>query len=135
MSQSLGTLNQATFKNYKEVLSSPTISGGTLTLDIRNGNVFNVSLEGTSNHARIPLNANITSMVISTPPNSTFTGNFTLIFTADGSARTVAWATSIIWYNLTSPTLTTTNGKRDIFTFVTYDGGTNWYGGIGGQNL
>ena len=124
MSKSLGTLNQATFKNYKEVLSSPTISGGTLTLDIRNGNVFNVAL-----------NANITSMVISTPPNSTFTGNFTLIFTADVSARTIAWATSIIWYNLTSPTLTTTNGKRDIFTFVTYDGGTNWYGGIGGQNL
>lgn len=124
MPKSLGILNKATFKNFKEVFSSPTIPGGTLTLDISNGNVFNVAL-----------NANITSMVISTPPNSTFTGNFTLIFTADGSARTVAWTSSIKWYNLTPPTLTTTNGKRDIFTFVTYDGGTNWYGGIGGQNL
>lgn len=124
MSQSLGTLNQATFKSFKEIFTSPTISGGILNLDIKNGNVFNVSL-----------NANISSMVISTPPGSSFTGNFTLIFTADGSARTVAWTSSIKWYNLTPPTLTTTNGKRDIFTFVTYDGGTNWYGGIGGQNL
>jgi hypothetical protein len=124
MPKSLGILNKATFKNFKEVFSSPTISGGTLTLDISNGNVFNVAL-----------NANISPMVISTPPNSSLVGNFILIFTADGTGRSVTWASSIKWYNLTPPTLTTTNGKRDIFTFVTYDGGTNWYGGIGGQNL
>jgi hypothetical protein len=37
------------------------------------------------------------------------------------------------WPGGTAPTLTTTNGKYDIFSFI-YDG-TNWYGFIGGQNF
>lgn len=35
----------------------------------------------------------------------------------------------------TAPTLTVTSGKRDILTFVTNDGGTTWFGFVGGQNF
>lgn len=123
----LGTLLKANLKNYRETYSSPTISSGTLTLDLANGNIFNVSL-----------NANITTspyITISNVPSSSFVSNFTLIFTADGVPRTVTWPTSIKWPSGTAPTLTSTNGKVDVFGFVTKDGGTNWYGFVGGQNI
>jgi len=124
MPQVLSNLDKSSIKNYKEIYSSPTISTGTLTLDLSNGNVFNVSL-----------NANITTLTISNSPTSTFAGNFTLIFTADGTARTVTWPASVKWPGATAPTLTSTNGKVDVFGFVTKDGGTTWYGFVGGQNF
>jgi hypothetical protein len=120
----LGTIDKGTLKSYKEIYTSPTISTGQLTLNLSNGNVFNVSL-----------NANITIMTITNVPSSSFAANFSLIFTADGTARGVAWAPAIKWPSGTAPTLTSTNGKRDVFSFVTTDGGTNWYGFVGGQNI
>jgi hypothetical protein len=124
MPQFLATLDRGTFKNYKEIYSSPTITTGQLTLNLNNGNVFNVNL-----------NANITIMTISNVPSSSFAANFSLIFTADGTARGVAWSPAIKWPAGTPPTLTSTNGKRDVFSFITLDGGTNWYGFVGGQNI
>jgi hypothetical protein len=124
MAKFLSTLDKGTFKNYKEIYTSPSISTGQLTLDLSLGNIFNVSL-----------NANITIMTISNIPSSSFAGSFTLIFTADGTPRGVAWTPAIKWPSGTAPTLTSTNGKRDVFSFVTTDGGTNWYGFVGGQNI
>jgi hypothetical protein len=40
-----------------------------------------------------------------------------------------------LWPAGASPLLTSTNGKKDVFSFVTLDGGTNWHGFVGGQNL
>lgn len=122
--QFLGNLDKSTLKNYKESFSSPSISSGALTLDLSTGNIFNVNL-----------NATITIMTISNVPTSSFAANFTLIFTADGTPRAVAWPLSIKWPSGTPPTLTSTNGKRDTFAFITTDGGTNWYGFVGGQNF
>lgn len=120
----LSVIDRPTFKNIKDVYSSPSISGGILTLNLNNGNIFLVNL-----------NANILTITISNPPNSTFAGNFVLVFTADGTARGVAWPSSVKWNLGSTPTLTSTNRKKDIFNFITYDGGTNWYGSIGGQNI
>ena len=124
MAKFLSTLDKGTFKNYKEIYTSPSISTGQLTLDLSLGNIFNVSLNG-----------NITTMTITNIPSSSFAGNFTLIFTADGTSRAVNWTASIKWPSGTAPTLTSTNAKKDTFAFVTLDGGTNWYGFVGGQNI
>jgi hypothetical protein len=59
----------------------------------------------------------------------------TLVFTMDGTARTVSWPVSFYWPGGTAPTLTSTNGKKDVFTFFTSDGGTTWLAFISGQNL
>jgi hypothetical protein len=40
-----------------------------------------------------------------------------------------------LWPGGTAPTLTSTNGKEDIFSFVTIDGGTTWFAFNGGQNF
>lgn len=110
-------------QTLSEVSASASISAGTLTLDLSTAGIFYVNL-----------NANITTLTISntqTPGASAFT----LVFTADGTARTVTWGASIYWPSATAPTLTSTNGKEDVFSFVTLDGGTTWLGFNGGQNF
>jgi hypothetical protein len=110
-------------QTLSEVSASASISSGTLTLDLSTAGVFYVSL-----------NADITSLTISNVQN-VGSSAFTLIFTADGPARSVTWGGSILWPSGASPVLTSTNAKKDIFSFVTLDGGANWHGFVGGQNL
>jgi hypothetical protein len=123
-----GSLNTPVFIDYEERFSTPGISiapsPGELILNLANGNVFNVAL-----------NANITTLTISNPPASNNAGSFVLIFTADGIARVVSWGASILWPGGIAPTLTSTNGKKDVFGFISLNTGSNWYGFIGGQNI
>jgi hypothetical protein len=117
-------LTRPFIKDYAEAVTAPTISGGTLVLNLENGNVFDVSL-----------NANITTLTISNPPASGRAGSFTLILTADGTARTVTWGAAIKWPGGTAPTLTSTSTKKDMFVFATLDGGTTFLGVVAGQNF
>ena len=117
-------LIRAKIRDYSETVSSPTISAGTLVLNLETSNIFTVSL-----------NAAITTLTISNPPASGSGGSFTLIFTADGTARAVTWPASIKWAGGTAPTITSTSGKVDSFAFFSSDGGTNWQGYVGGQNF
>lgn len=105
-----------------EVSASPVISAGTLTLVLTSSAVFNVSLNGA-----------ITTFSVGEAPSGSTA--FTLIFTADGTPRSVTWGTAVSWSGGTAPTLTSTNGKRDVFTFLTLNGGVNWYAFTGGQNF
>ena len=117
-------LIRAKLRDYSETVSSPTISAGTLVLNLETSNIFTVSL-----------NAAITTLTISNPPASGSGGSFTLIFTADGTARAVTWPASIKWAGGTAPTITSASGKVDSFAFFSSDGGTNWQGYVGGQNF
>lgn len=117
-------LIRAKLRDYSETVSSPTISSGTLVLNLETSNIFTVSL-----------NAAITTLTISNPPASGSGGSFTLIFTADGTARAVTWPASIKWAGGTAPVITSASGKIDTFAFFSSDGGTNWQGYVGGQNF
>ena len=111
-------------KLYLEKTSAPTISSSTLTINLTNSQLFLVSL-----------NSNITTLTISnTPATSNTSVGFTIIFTADGTARSVTWPASVKWSGGTAPTLTSTNAKRDVLSFVSTDNGTTWLGFVGGQN-
>jgi hypothetical protein len=119
------TLYEPTLRYYNEVLASPAITANVLTLDLSTAQMFTVSL-----------NANITTFTITnTPATANRSIGFTLIFTADGTARTVTWGATVKWANNDPPALTSTNGNKDILSFVSPDGGTNWYGFIGGLNF
>ena len=109
-------------RRLSEISSSATISTGTLLLNLTGSTTFNVSL-----------NSGITSFLVTGVP--TGSSAFTLIFTADGTPRSVTWGTAVSWSGATAPTLTSTNGKRDVFTFLTLNGGITWYGFTGGQNF
>jgi hypothetical protein len=118
------TVQRPTLQDYGETRTAPTISSGTLTLNLENGNVFEVAL-----------NANITTFTISNSPASGTAGSLTLKLTADGTARTITWGASVKWPGGTAPTLTSTNNKVDVLVFVTMDAGTTYYGFVAGQNL
>jgi len=124
MADFLGTIEKGTFKSFKETKTAPTIQAGTLTLDLSASSVFSISHD-----------ANITTLTISNPvsTNANAVQAFTLAIVYTATAYTIAWG-SIKWPNATAPTLSAGAGKIDIFTFVTYDGGTTWFGFIGGQN-
>jgi membrane-bound inhibitor of C-type lysozyme len=113
-----------TTQSYAEKTSAITISSGTLTVNLNNANVFTCTL-----------NANITTLTISNVvAASGYAMGFTLIFTADGTARSVTWPASVKWAGGTAPTLTSTNTKKDVLSFVSTDNGTTWLGFVGGQD-
>ncbi len=107
-----------------ETKTAPAIAAGALTLDLSAGSVFDVALNGA-----------ITALTLSNPPASGRAIGFTLIFTADGTARAVTWPASIKWPGGIAPTLTSVNGKKDFFSFYTQDAGSTYQAFIAGQNL
>jgi hypothetical protein len=110
---------------YSETANTPAISSGNLTLNLNNGNVF----------GPVTLNANISNLTISNPPANGTAGSFTLLLKANGTAFTVTWPASVLWAGGTAPTLTSTANKTDVFSFVTVDGGTNYFAFKAGQNF
>ncbi len=90
----------------------------TVTLDWNNGNVQYIVL---ANGGQTFTFANGKAggrylLILKQPPSS--------------SAGTVTWPNTVLWPSGTPPTLTVTNGKVDIVTFV-YDGtNSKYYGGV-----
>jgi len=106
-----------------ETKATPSISAGTLTLNLANASFFYVSL-----------NAAITTMTLQNVPASPAVVSFTLQFVADGTARAVTWPAGTRWAGGTNPTMTSTLNKVDTFVFTTHDGGANWFAFVSSQN-
>lgn len=117
----LGTLLP---NNSSEKSTSPVIVNSTLTIDLTVSAIFDVAL-----------NSNITFMNILNTQLAGRASSFVLIFTADGTARTVIWPGAFRWASGTAPTISSTVNKKDVFIFFTVDGGANWQSFIAGQNL
>ena len=113
-----------TFDNgISEESTAVTSSAGAATLNMRDGTNFTHTLS-----------ENVT-YTFSNPASSGYVSSFTLKVTQDSTARTITWPSSVDWAAATAPTLTTTSGGVDVFVFITYDGGTNWYGFTAGQAM
>jgi hypothetical protein len=110
-------------KDYSETTVIAN-TGATYTIDLENGNVFNLTLTGDCTYT------------FSNPPASGSAGAFTLIQNQDGTgSRTVTWPASVEWAGGSAPTITSTASSTDVFTFITTDGGTTWYGFTAGQEF
>ena len=110
-------------KDYSETYNASS-GTGTVDLDLETGNVFQHTASG----------GNVT-FTFSNPPASGNGGAFTLKWIQDSSDRTVTWPATVDWAAATAPTLTSGSAKVDIFTFMTVDGGTIWYGFVAGQDM
>lgn len=121
-----GTFTTAYALNLQFLKTAPTISAGTITLNLSTANFFNV-----------PLTANVTTTTVSNPAASGSLSAFTLIYRADGTARTISWMGGATWINNggAAPTPSSTSGKCDKYTAFTYDGGTTWYLTVDAQNF
>jgi hypothetical protein len=113
-----------TFDNgIVEESTAITSSSNAATLDLHTGTNFTHTL---------------TEDVTYTFSNSGASGRasaFTLKVTQDSTARTITWPSSVDWNNSTAPTLSTGSGEVDVFVFITYDGGTTYYGFAAGQAM
>jgi len=113
-----------TFNNSKiEESTAVSSSSNAATLNLRDSDNFTHTLS-----------ENVT-YTFSNPAASGKVSAFTLKVTQDSTARTITWPTSVDWASATAPTLTTTSGAVDVFAFVTYDGGTIYYGFTAGQAM
>ena len=121
---SSGVLATPTFAAYRETTTTNATVTGTYTVDMSTANIFNITLTGS------------TTFTFSNPATSGTTSNFLLAITQGGSGSyTATWPASVKWPNASTPTLTTTVGKVDIFNFITFDGGTTYYGSLSLANL
>ena len=114
-------------KRYTETKTAPSISSNAFTANLSNGTQFQVTL-----------NANVTGITFSNPVTASgYSNAFTLALTQDGTGgRTVTgWPAAVKWPGGSAPTVTATANKTDLYSFVTYDGGTTWWGLIVAQNL
>lgn len=123
--QSLGgnIIDKPRLQSVRETKATPSIASNVLTLDLNAANFFAVSL-----------NADITTLTISNVPTGVVS-SLTLELTADGTARSVTWPASFKFPSGTAPTLTSTNGKKDVLVAYTDDDGTTWDIFVAGQNL
>jgi hypothetical protein len=108
--------------SLREVRVSPTCASTTI-LDLSLGNAF-----------AFTLSTNISILTLANAPASGFLYVFILDLTMDGTARTITWPAAIKWAGGNTPALTSTVGKRDVFAFMTSDGGSTWIGSVFGQN-
>ncbi len=118
-----GRVDNAFLRQYGETAIIAN-SSTTYTADVSTGNTFEITMTG----------------------NCTFTftnplpaGNhcaFTMMLVQDATAgRTATWPTSVVWPAGIAPALVATRFNTDVFTFTTYDGGSNWYGLAVAQNM
>ena len=113
---------EAAFGIPVQTKNSPSIAANALSLNLTVATLFSVTLDQD------------VTVTFSSPPASPKVFSFILQFIANGTSYITTWPTSVKWPNSTPPTITTTNGKIDTFTFITHDGGANWFGIVNGQN-
>ena len=105
--------------SYNE--SYVSLSGTTPSVDCEAGNVFALSTTGN------------TTFTFSNPPASGTGYGFILKLTAGGT-HTVSWPASVDWAAATAPDAPA-SGETDVLGFLTYDGGTTWYGFLAGDAM
>lgn len=102
------------------------ISGGTLT-----GGLFGTSIALSESIIDVSLGSCFTKTItaattfVFTGVPSNATARFSLVLT-NGGSQTVTWPSSVKWSGGANPELAASG--VDVFTFLTVDGGTTWYG-------
>lgn len=110
--------------NSAERRANPSIINNTVTINLSDATVFDVTL-----------NANITSFIVLNTQTIERVSSFVLMTTGDGTARAVVWPTNYRWPSGVAPSVTSTVNKRDVFVFFTVDGGSTWQSFVTGQNI
>ena len=109
-------------KDYSETKTALS-AAATVDIDLENGNVFTITPDQN------------TTFTFSNPSPTGKSCSFTLVWTQDGSDRTIAWPGTVDWAGGSAPDVTSGSGKIDIYTFFTLDAGTIWYGFQAGADM
>lgn len=104
-----------------EVYAQTSVTGS-ITINRNNGECQRLSVAG-----------NVTSTTISNFGATGYLSKLCLEIWNTG-AYTFAWPSGTIWSGGITPALTSGSGKKDVYIFVTFDGGTTIYGNVLGQD-
>jgi hypothetical protein len=124
---------RARFNSYHEIAQTVTSSANDVELDLSIGqsfllttseNVTSFTLKGAALNSTTAFTLKITQDA--TTPYTVDIDNFR---TESSSVIPVYWPGGI------APIVTTVAGRVDIYSFMTFDGGTSLYGVVGGQNF
>ena len=111
-------VTQAEFNPY---ITQSTLSGTTPSVNVSTNDTYTLTTSGN------------TTFTFTGVPSSGQVGTFSLIITAGGT-HTLTWPASVDWAGGTAPDAPA-SGEKDIYTFMTVDGGTNWYGFLAGDAM
>ena len=81
-----------------------------------------------SNYFRLVLTASAAITFTNAPASGTGQLISLLIIQNATGGYTPSWSNTIYWAGGTAPPATTTANARDLWTFITYDGGTTYWG-------
>ena len=113
-----GLVSDATFDTY---ITSAALSGTTPSVDVGARDTYTLTTSGN------------TTFTFTGVPSSGQVGTFSLIITAGGT-HTLTWPASVDWAGGTAPDAPA-SGETDVYTFMTVDGGTTWYGFLAGDAM
>lgn len=106
----------AQLQNYTETVVTAN-SGTAYTIDLSQGNAFNITLTG-----------NCTFSIINAPASG-IAGYFTLTLAQDQTGgKVVTWPSAVIWPNNTPPNISLSSYTVSLYKFFTVTGSTYWYG-------
>ena len=115
-------LQRPEIKDYSETKVALS-AAATVDIDLTTGNVFALTADQN------------TTFTFSDPSPTGKSCAFTLIWTQDGSDRTITWPASVDWAGGSAPEVTSGSAKIDVYTFFTLDAGTIWYGFQAGADM
>jgi hypothetical protein len=101
------------FKDYALIHNALASVSASVSIDLTLGNYISAYVAGS------------TTFLFVNPPASPNAGGFILELT-NGGAHTVVWPSTVNWSEGIVPVLT--SGGVDILTFISDNGGTDWYG-------
>lgn len=121
-----GILNNSVLSNYAEKVQDVSISSNVLNLNLSSGNVF-----------RTFLSSNITGINIQSIYPSGNLHSLTLIMNYNSGAMAVSWPSSIYWNGGSGsvPVLGSGIGRSAIISLATTNGGSTYFGFLGGNNF
>ena len=107
-------------KAYTEAQSSSSITGATnVDLSVDNVKIYTLTGNVTFTFTNVPTTGQLAQVTL-------------FLTQGSGGSKTITWPGSIKWAGGTAPTISTVEAKTDIVSFVSPNGGTNWYGFVGG---
>jgi len=113
----------AIFTEFSEKVNNIGNTGASSNIDLSNGSYVLATLDQS------------TAFSITTGITTGAIGFSMLLTNGSGGPYSITWPSSIKWPANTTPSRTTTDGKSDLWVFVSSDGGTNWYGNVAIYNF
>ena len=119
-------------KTYFEAVEAISPSSNVVTVDLSQAQTFTVDASATVNSftvKNIPTGSSSFTMKISQDSTGGYSVGIDTFKDSGGASIPVYWSGSVV------PIVTTTASKTDIYSFITFDSGSSFYGVPGGQNF